>query len=157
MMSYKHIYILIFLYLSAASCTYRPAPASSPQTLSEVVGRTLSRAAEESHANLALIAKLRSTGMTLPTLPPSDDALRMGITMHFTGPASTALAGIALHVKYQFVENGRERALELPVIIDVADKQVYSVLEDIAWQIYPQAEIRLDTVGRVITLGGGGN
>jgi hypothetical protein len=47
---------------------------------------------------------------------------------------------------------GAPSAQALVVVVHGLNRPAYSVLEDIAWQIQPQGVVRVDPIGRVLTL-----
>ena len=47
---------------------------------------------------------------------------------------------------------GAPSAQALVVVVHGLNRPAYDLIEDIAWQIQPQAVVRVDPIGRVITL-----
>jgi hypothetical protein len=39
-------------------------------------------------------------------------------------------------------------------VVNGLNRPAYDIIEDIAWQIQPQAVVKVDSIGRVITLAG---
>jgi len=62
------------------------------------------------------------------------------------------LKQICLNVGYRYVEMGAPSAREMSVVVHGLDKTAQELLEDIAWQIQPQAVLRLDPLNRSLTL-----
>jgi len=143
----KVLLLLCFCVLSACA---KPdhSPVSGP---SDFVALTLGAAAEQAHSELAMLAKLRGQGLQ-PLLPPPDPSLEELISVSWTGPAAGALKEIALQIGYRYQEIGSPSAQDLTVVVHGLNRRAHHVLEDIAWQIQPQAVLRVDPVGRVITL-----
>jgi hypothetical protein len=63
-----------------AECGAREQAPEEEAALSEIVARTLSKAAEDSHEHLALLSRLRGQRQA-PNLPPPDEALSARVTM----------------------------------------------------------------------------
>ena len=112
---------------------------------------TLGLAAEEAHSDLAMLARLRGQGLQ-PLLPPPDASLAEKTSISWTGPAEGALKQICLNIGYKYRETGTPSAQELSVVVHGLDKTAQELLEDIAWQIQPQAVLRVDPLNRQITL-----
>ena len=99
-----------------------------------------------------MLAKLRGEGVQ-PLLPPPDPSLNVPVTVAWTGPADGILKAVCLKVGYRYQEMGRPSAQPLMVVVQGTDRPAYSVIEDVAWQVQPQATVRVDVVNRILTLG----
>lgn len=146
----KEVLLLLCCCLFLAACAKKagsPA-ASSP---ADFVSVTLGEAAEQAHGELAMLAKLRGQGLQ-PLLPPPDPSLEKLISLSWTGPADGALKEICLQTGYRYQEMGASSAQSLVVVVHGLNRRAYDALEDIAWQIQPQAVVRIDPISRVITL-----
>jgi hypothetical protein len=132
----------------AAACAKQTPPASHP---SDFVAVTLGQAAEQAHGELAMLAKLRGQGL-VPLLPAPDPSLDKPVSVSWTGPADGALREICLQTGYRYQEVGKPSAQALVVVVHGLSRPAHVLLEDIAWQIQPQAVLRVDPIGRVITL-----
>ncbi len=128
--------------LALAACAEKTAPPVPPSV--DFVSATLGQAAEQAHGELAMLARLRGQGLQ-PLLPPADPSLNLPVSLAWTGEASGALKAICLHIGYRYRETGAPSAQAMPIV-------VHELLEDIAWQIQPQAVLRVDAVNRVLTL-----
>ena len=117
----------------------------------DFVALTLGQAAEEAHSDLALLARLRGQGLQ-PLLPPADPALAERISISWTGPADEAVKQVCLKTGYRYREMGTPSAQELSVVVHGLDRPVHELLEDVAWQIQPQAVLRVDPMNRTVTL-----
>ena len=144
----KTVYLLLCCLAITACAKKAPIPTSSP---ADFVAVTLGGAAETAHSELAMLAKLRGQGMQ-PLLPPPDPSLQEPVSIAWTGPAVGALKEICLQLGYRYQELGRPSAQSLVVVVRGTNSPAYTLLEDIAWQIQPQAVLRVDPIGRVITL-----
>lgn len=98
-----------------------------------------------------MLAKLRGQGMQ-PLLPPPDPALGQPVSISWTGPAEGALKEICLKVGYRYRELGTPSAQPLVVVVQGSDRPAYTLIEDIAWQVQPQAVVQVDPIQRIITL-----
>ena len=136
--------LLIVSCLTLAACAEKAAPPVPPSV--DFVTATLGQAAEQAHGELAMLAQLRGQGMQ-PLLPPADPSLAQPVSIDWTGEASGALKAICLQLGYRYRETGAPSAQTMPIV-------VHELLEDIAWQIQPQAVLRVDPVNRVLTLAG---
>jgi hypothetical protein len=123
-------------------------PASNPD---DFVLATLGEAAEQAHSELALLARLRGQGMK-PLLPAPDPALDKLVSISWTGPATGALKDICLQLGYRYHETGTPSTQALIVVVRGLNRPAHNLLEDIAWQIQPQASVLVDPVNRIITL-----
>ena len=112
---------------------------------------TLGDAAQTAHGELAMLAKLRGQGLQ-PLLPPADPSLSLPVSISWTGPAEGALKEICLQLGYRFQETGKPSAQTLTVVVRGLNRPAHLLLEDIAWQEQPQAILRVDPIGRVVTL-----
>lgn len=139
--------ILIALLLTGG-CAHKAKQQSAP---ADFVAITLGQAAEEAHSDLAMLARLRGQGLQ-PLLPPPDASLAEKTSISWTGPAEGALKQICLNIGYKYRETGTPSAQELSVVVHGLDKTAQELLEDIAWQIQPQAVLRVDPLNRQITL-----
>ena len=144
----KTVFLLLCCLVAAACAQKTELPSSSP---ADFVAVTLGGAAETAHSELAMLAKLRGQGMQ-PLLPPPDPSLQETVSIAWTGSAVGALKEICLQLGYRYQEIGRPSAQPLVVVVRGTNSQAYRLLEDIAWQIQPQAVLRIDPIGRIITL-----
>ena len=146
-MQIKAIFLLCCLTLGA--CAQKTEiPLSQAD---DFVAVTLGNAAEEAHGELAMLARLRGQGLQ-PLLPPQDPDLDRAVSVSWTGPADGALKEICLQLGYRYREMGSPSAQALHVVIRGLNRPAHELLEDIAWQIQPQAVVRVDAINRVITL-----
>jgi len=146
-MQIKAIFLLCCLTLGAcAQKTEIPLPQAD-----DFVAVTLGNAAEDAHSELAMLARLRGQGLQ-PLLPPQDPALDKAVSVSWTGPADGALKEICLQLGYRYREMGSPSAQSLNVVLHGLNRPAHELLEDIAWQIQPQAVVRVDAINRVITL-----
>lgn len=141
--------MLLMCCLSLAACSQKANP-PAPDTV-DFVAATLGQAAEQAHGELALVAKLRGQGLQ-PLLPPPDPSLSLPVTIAWTGPADGALKEICLQLGYRYREMGTPSAQVVTVVVRGLNRPAYDLLEDIAWQVQPQAVLRVDPVNRVLTL-----
>ena len=145
----KKICLLLMCCLAATACAKKTEnPATSP---ADFVAVTLGDAAETAHSELAMLAKLRGQGLQ-PLLPPSDPSLSQPVSIAWTGPAGGALKEICLQLGYRYQEMGTPSAQPLVVVVRGMNRPAHVLLEDIAWQVQPQAVVRVDPISRVITL-----
>lgn len=143
--------LLLCFCLVLGACAKKPSP---PQAApDDLVAVTLGDAAEQAHSELAMLAALRGQGLQ-PLLPPQDQALSKPVSVSWTGPANGALKEICLQIGYRYQEMGTPSAQSLDVVIRGLNRPAHELLEDIAWQIQPQALVRVDPINRVITLAG---
>lgn len=141
--------LLILSCLAFAACAQKATPPLPPSV--DFVLATLGQAAEQAHGELAMLARLRGQGMQ-PLLPPADPSLNLPVSLAWTGEASGALREICLHVGYRYRETGAPSAQAIPIVVHGLNRPAHELLEDIAWQIQPQAVVRVDAVNRVLTL-----
>ena len=141
--------VLLLCAAVLAACAPRPKePVTAP---ADFVAVSLGNAAEKAHGELALLAKVRGQGIQ-PLLPAPDPALDAPVAIAWTGPASGALKEICLKVGYRYQEMGTPSAQELIVVLQASDRSAHSLIEDVAWQVQPQAVVRVDPFNRIITL-----
>ena len=141
--------LLMLSCLALAACAQKAAPPVPPSV--DFVSVTLGQAAEQAHGELAMLARLRGQGLQ-PLLPPADPSLTQPVSIDWTGEASGALREICLHVGYRYRETGAPSAQAMPIVVYGLNRPAHELLEDIAWQIQPQAVLRVDPVNRVLTL-----
>lgn len=147
----QHVVLLTgLLGLSGGCVTRTVSPAEAPP---DFVALTLGQAAEQAHSELAMLAKLRGQGLE-PLLPPPDPALSQNITIAWTGPASGALQQICLSVGYRYREIGKPGVQPLTVVVQGTNRPAYTLIEDIAWQVQPNARVQIDPITRTISLAG---
>ena len=141
---------LILSLLLFAGCASKNTDhgAASP---ADFVAITLGQAAENAHSELAMLAKLRGQGLQ-PLLLPADPALNQPVSIAWTGPAEGALKEVCLRVGYRYQEIGSPSAQSRMVVVRGLNRPAHMLLEDIAWQVQPQAVLRVDPISRVITL-----
>ena len=145
----RKIVLLLCCCLMLGACGKK---STSPHTApDDFVAITLGDAAQQAHSELAMLARLRGQGLQ-PLLPPQDPALSKPVSVSWTGPADGALKEICLQVGYRYQEMGSPSAQALSVVIRGLNRPAHELLEDIAWQIQPQALVRVDPINRVITL-----
>ena len=82
----------------------------------------------------------------------ADAVLSGSFRLRSKGRASGALKEICLHVGYRYRETGSPSAQAMPIVVHGLNRPAHELLEDIAWQIQPQAVLRVDPVNRVMTL-----
>jgi hypothetical protein len=148
----KRILALSFCLLATACAPKALPPQSGPANF---VAVTLGNAAEQAHGELAMLAKLRGEGLQ-PLLPAPDPALDKAVSISWTGPASGALKEICLKTGFKYQEKGKPSAQRLMVVVNGFNRSAYDIIEDIAWQIQPQAVVKVDSISRIITLAGTG-
>ena len=141
--------LLILSCLALAACAQKAAPPVPPSV--DFVSATLGQAAEQAHGELAMLARLRGQGMQ-PLLPPAYHSLNLPVSIAWTGPADGALKEICLQLGYRYRETGAPTAQTMPIVVHGLNRPAHELLEDIAWQIQPQAVVRVDPVNRVLTL-----
>ena len=141
--------VLCLCCLFLAACVGREQSSAPPPA--DFVSTTLGHAAEQAHGELAMIARLRGQGLQ-PLLPPADPSLAQPVSIDWTGEASGALKEICLQLGYRYKEAGSPSAQALTVVVRGLNRPAHELLEDIAWQIQPQAVVRVDSVNRVLTL-----
>lgn len=141
--------LLMLSCLALAACAQKAAPPVPPSV--DFVSATLGQAAEQAHGELAMLARLRGQGMQ-PLLPPADPSLSLPVSLAWTGEASGALKEICLQLGYRYRETGAPSAQAMPIVVRGLNRPAHELLEDIAWQIQPQAVLRVDAVNRVLTL-----
>lgn len=141
--------LLFLCCLPLVACAHKASP-PVPNTV-DFVTATLGQAAEQAHSELALVAKLRGQGLQ-PLLPPPDPSLNQPVTISWTGPADGALKEICLQLGYRYKEVGTPSAQVVTVVVRGLNRPAHELLEDIAWQVQPQAVLRVDPVNRVLTL-----
>ena len=140
----------ILCCLAVAGCAGKK-PVQDPTSPADFVAVTLGDAAQTAHGELAMLAKLRGQGLQ-PLLPPADPSLSLPVSISWTGPAEGALKEICLQLGYRFQETGKPSAQVLTVVVRGLNRPAHVLLEDIAWQVQPQAILQVDPIGRVITL-----
>lgn len=141
--------LLLLCCLSLAACAPKASP-PVPNTV-DFVTATLGQAAEQAHGELALVAKLRGQGLQ-PLLPLPDPSLNLPVTISWTGSVNGALKEICLQLGYRYKEVGTPSAQVVTVVVRGLNRPAHELLEDIAWQVQPQAVLRVDPVNRVLTL-----
>ena len=141
-------FILCLLLFTGCAKKTVDQGATSP---ADFVATTLGQAAESAHSELAMLAKLRGQGLQ-PLLLPADAALKQPVSISWTGPAEGALKELCLQLGYRYEEVGSPSTQSLTVVVRGLNRPAYVLLEDIAWQIQPQAVLRVDPISRVITL-----
>lgn len=141
--------LLILFSLALAACAEKTTPPVPHEV--DFVSATLGQAAEQAHGELAMLARLRGQGLQ-PLLPPADPSLTMSVSLAWTGEASGALKEICLQLGYRYKEAGTPSAQALTIVVRGLNRPAHELLEDIAWQIQPQAVVRVDSVNRVLTL-----
>lgn len=147
---FRKTVLLLCCCLCLAACAKKnDAPAVSNPA--DFVAVTLGDAAEQAHSELAMLAKLRGQGL-VPLLPPPDPSLNQPVSVAWTGPAAGALKEICLQLGYRYAETGSPSAQSLTVVVRGLNRPAHVLLEDIAWQIQPQAVVRVDPISRIITL-----
>ena len=127
---------------------------SMNENLVDFVAVTLGNAAEQAHGDLAMLAKLRGQGLE-PLLPPSDPSLQKHISISWTGEVRGALKEVCLQIGYVYEEVGTPSAQALTVVVRGLNRPAHKIIEDIAWQIQPQAVISIDPINRTLTLAKG--
>ena len=141
--------LLMLSCLALAACAEKTAPPVPPSV--DFFSATLWQAAEQAHGENAMLARLRGQGLQ-PLLPPADPSLNLPVSLAWTGEASGALKAICLHIGYRYRETGAPSAQAMPIVVHGLNRPAHELLEDIAWQIQPQAVLRVDAVNRVLTL-----
>ncbi len=144
--------LLLCCCLALGACAKKSSPPHAKPD--DFVAVTLGDAAEQAHSELAMLAALRGQGLQ-PLLPPQDPALSKLVSVSWTGPANGAVKEICLQLGYRYQEMGTPSAQALSVVIRGLNRPAHELLEDIAWQIQPQALVRVDSINRVITLATG--
>ena len=140
----------ILCCLALAGCAGKK-PVQDSTSPADFVAVTLGDAAQTAHGELAMLAKLRGQGLQ-PLLPPADPALNQPVSISWTGPAEGALKEICLQLGYRYQEVGKPSAQTLTVVVRGLNRPAHVLLEDIAWQVQSQAVLRVDPIGRCITL-----
>lgn len=143
--------VLCLCCLFLAACVGREQSSAPPPA--DFVSTTLGHAAEQAHGELVMIARLRGQGLQpLLLLLPSDPSLNLPVSITWTGPVEGALKEICLQLGYRYKEAGTPSAQALTIVVRGLNRPAHELLEDIAWQIQPQAVVRVDSVNRVLTL-----
>ena len=147
----RNILILLCISLCALSaCSKRP-PVASGQAPKDFVALTLGEAAQSAHSELAMLAQLRGKGMEI-LLPPIDPSLNERVSIDWAGPAGEALRQICLGIGYKYREAGTKSAQSLLVVVKGLNRPAHELLEDVAWQVQPQAQVNVDPITKTVTL-----
>lgn len=147
----RALFYTALILMTAACAAKKSQTVDSADTRANIVALTLGQAAEQAHGDLAMLAKLRGQGME-PLLSPPSPELQQPVTIAWTGPASGVIQQICLSIGYRYRELGTPNARPVTVVVRGTNRQAYDVLEDIAWQIQPQAAVKVDPFNRVLTL-----
>ncbi len=146
----KTLLILLVLTLSLCACSTKKTVQNETAS-ADFVALTLSKAAENAHTDLAMLAKLRGQGIDI-LLPPLDPSLEKPISLSWTGEAGGALKEICLALGYKYKEMGTASGQSLSVVVYGLNTPAHEILEDISWQVEPQAKVKIDPFERSITL-----
>lgn len=147
---FRKISLLLCACLTCVACSKKQT-LTIEENPTDYVAVVLGEAAEQAHSELAILAKVRGKGIE-PLLPPSNPSLNQDISIAWTGSANGAIKEICLQIGYRYEETGTPSAQTLSVVVHGLDSPAYKLLEDIAWQIQPQALLKIDPINRTITL-----
>ena len=147
----QNILILLCLSLCLLPACSKKSAVPSGHAPKDFVALTLGEAAQNAHGELAMLAQLRGKGMEI-LLPPADPSLNEKVSIDWAGPASEALRQICLGIGYKYREAGIKSAQSLLVVVKGLNRPAHELLEDVAWQVQPQAQVNVDPISKTVTL-----
>ena len=146
-----------------AGCTMRtplPVPAVDslvrPDPAETLVPETrLIEAAERAERALTLLARTAPAPDPEPGLPDARSlpaALRMPVTLDWTGPVEALAEELARRVGYRFAEAGRPPARPLIVAVEAEGEPLVAVLRDAGLRAGSAATLTVDAAARTVLL-----
>ena len=136
------------LPVAAPDSPARPDPAGTlvPET-------RLAEAVERAEQALALLARTAPAPDPEPGLPDADSlpvALRVPVTLDWTGPVEVLAEELARRAGYRFAEAGRPPARPLIVAVEAEDEPLIAVLRDAGLRTGAAATLTVDAAARTV-------
>lgn len=143
--------------LAAAGCSdFFPTPLKPVATEPDLVGIRLAQAAEKASSSLDAIAGIEQ--QRAPLMPKNDDlssapaALQQPITITWSGPVEQILETLATRSGMKFKVKGNRPGVPLVVNLNVFQKAMIEVLQDVGLQVGRRADVTVNSTSSVIEI-----
>ena len=131
------------------------SPARSDPAGTLVPETRLAEAVERAERALASLARAALAPDPEPGLPDADSlpaALRVPVTLDWTGPVEALAEELARRAGYRFAEAGRPPARPLIVAVEAEDEPLIAVLRDAGLRAGAAATLTVDGAARTVLL-----
>lgn len=148
---------LLGILLSACSGSVFKNTKSEPQVVSSPnkVSLMLAEAADKTSnalEELAAIEQEKSPAVAVQPIHNAPSELRRAVTLKWVGPAEQVARLLADRASYTFLAIGNAPPVPLVVNVDAANEPVIEVLRDLGLQLGGRADIKVDSVRKVVEL-----
>lgn len=143
--------------LSACTSGERVFSNGAPQLVAapDSVSAMLADAADRASNALETLAAVEHERTPTADLSPVANApveLRRAVTVSWIGPVDTITKTLADRASYQFRTIGATPAIPVIINIDVENRPVIDVLRDIGLQLGNRADIKVDSMSKVVEI-----
>ena len=128
-----------------------PQVVASPDRVSLMLAEAADKASNALET-LAAVEQSRAPAIAVQPIHNAPPELQRAITINWIGPADQLLKKLADRASYSFVNVGDRPPVPLVVNIDVENKPVIDVLRDAGLQMGMRADVKVDSVRRMIEL-----
>lgn len=157
MMTFARLFLILSV-IPLAACSSGPAVnMKDPQLVAspDRVSGLLANAADKASNALQTLAAIEQQKSPPAELARTDNApveLRRAVTVAWIGPVDTVTKALSDRASYGFAILGDLPPVPVVVNLDVENKPIIDVLRDLGLQLGGRADIRVDSVRRVVEL-----
>jgi defect in organelle trafficking protein DotD len=157
MMKIAHVPLIVATLAMAACSSTSTVNMKDPQLVAspDRVSGMLAEAADKASNALQTLAAIEQAKAPAADLARTDSApveLRRAVTVAWVGPVDALSKSLADRASYSFTILGDIPPVPVVVNIDVENKPIIDVLRDIGLQLGGRADIRVDSIRRVVEL-----
>jgi len=154
---FRPFFILLSLAgaLAGAGCAMKPTRDPQVVTSPDKVSLMLAEAADKASGaleTLAAVEQARSPAVAVEPIHNAPEELARAITISWVGPAEPIAKRLADRAGYTFLAVGNRPPVPPVVDIDVQNEPVIDILRDIGLQLGVRADIKVDSVRKMIEL-----
>ncbi|MEM8833697.1 MAG: DotD/TraH family lipoprotein [Pseudomonadota bacterium] len=128
-----------------------PQVVASPDRVSLMLAEAADKASNALET-LAAVEQSRAPAIAVQPIHNAPPELQRAITINWIGPADQLLKKLADRASYSFINVGDKPPVPLVVNIDVENKQVIDVLRDTGLQLGTRADVKVDSIRKMIEL-----
>lgn len=149
------IYVAGFSALLVCAC--QPVIKRDPQVVAspDKVSLMMAEAADKASnalETLAAVEQAKSPGVSVQPIHNAPEELERAITITWVGPPDQITRRLAERAGYNFIAVGNRPPVPIVVNIDVENQPVIDVLRDLGLQLGVRADIKVDSVRKIVEL-----
>ncbi len=154
-MTYSRFLLTAFLIPALSACQpvvkRDPQVVTSPDKISLMMAEAADKASNALET-LAAVEQAKSPGVAVEPIHNAPEELERAMTVNWVGPPDQISKMMADRAGYDFLTVGSRPPVPLVVNIDARNERVIDILRDIGLQLGVRADIKVDSVRKIIEL-----